>query len=193
MSATAPGTAAPADSTSTAATDAAAATAAPEAAASTEPTDLAAALAEIAKWKNLSRQNEDRAKANADKAKEFDALEDSKKTELQKAQDELARIQAELATERSTSLKSQVAAAKGVPAELLSGSTQAELESAADALLAFKGVPKPPVQDAAASTVTGKPVAPEGQITSRDVLKGMSPAEIMAAKAAGRLDTMLGK
>jgi hypothetical protein len=195
MSGIAPGTAAPAEATVTPA-DAGAATApadAADAGQSTEPADLASALAEITKWKSLSRKNEDQAKANADKAKQFDTLEESKKTELQKAQDELARIQAELATERSTSLKSQVAAAKGVPAELLTGSTQEELEAAADALLTFKGVPKAPVQDAAASTVTGKPVAPEGQITSREVLKSMSPTEVMAALAAGRLDVLQGK
>ena len=40
--------------------------------------------AEAEKWKALSRQNEDRAKANADKAKRFDAIEEQSKSEMQK-------------------------------------------------------------------------------------------------------------
>lgn len=35
---------------------------------------LAAALAEVEKWKGLSRKNEERATSNAEKAEKFDAL-----------------------------------------------------------------------------------------------------------------------
>lgn len=172
--------------------------AAPEAAPAETAADLtamdpAALAAEVSKWKALSRKNEDQAKANADKAREYDALKESEKTELQKAQDELARIQSELENTKGEALKNSVAAAKGVPAALLTGGTKEELEAAADALLAFKGATRVPAQDAAASTATGKPVTGAGdQITTRDQLKSMSPAEINEARAAGRLNTLLG-
>lgn len=155
------------------------------------PAELAA---EVSKWKALSRKNEDQAKSNADKAREYDALKDSEKTELQKAQDELARIQGELDTTKGEALKNSVAAAKGVPAALLTGGTREELEATADALLAFRGVPRVPAQDAAASTVTGAPVTgATDQITTRDQLASMSTAEVNEARLAGRLDTLLGR
>lgn len=152
-----------------------------------------ALAAEVAKWKALSRKNEDTAKANADKAKQYDALEESKKSDLQKAQDELARVQAELDAERGGSLKASVAAAKGVPAELLTGSTKEELEASATALLAFKGPAEAPSQDAAASAVGGKPVNAGADQLTAEQLKGMTSKEIMEAKAAGRLDKLQGK
>lgn len=47
---------------------------------------LADAQADAEKWKVLSRQNEDRAKANADKAKAFDDAQAANQTELERAQ-----------------------------------------------------------------------------------------------------------
>lgn len=66
-------------------------------------------------------------------------LEDAQKTEAQKAQDALAQAQQELAVERGARERAEVAAAKGVPAELLNGSTREELEASADALITFRG------------------------------------------------------
>lgn len=87
--------------------------------------------------------NFDTYKAAAD---ELQALKDAQKTETQKAQDALTKAQQELAQERAARLRAQVAATKGVPEELLSGSTQDELEASAEKLLAFKGAePKGPV------------------------------------------------
>ena len=55
----------------------------------TEATEAATATvdhaAEAEKWKALSRKNEDKAKANADKAKKFDDLVASQATEQEKA------------------------------------------------------------------------------------------------------------
>lgn len=98
--------------------------------------DLAA---ELEKWKALSRQNEERAKANAEKAKKLDELEKANMSELEKAQAELAELKKENESLKGSSLRNEVAAAKGVPANLISGSTKEELEAAADALIAFKG------------------------------------------------------
>jgi len=78
----------------------------------------------------------DEVKAKADKLAEF---EESQKTEVQKAQDRLAAAEKRAAELESKATRAEVAAAKGVPAALLSGSTQEELEASADALIAFKG------------------------------------------------------
>lgn len=73
------------------------------------------------------------------KAAKFEQWENDQKTEAQKLQDERDQAQSELAAERAARIRAEVAASKGVPAELLSGSTQADLEAAADALIAFRG------------------------------------------------------
>lgn len=78
----------------------------------------------------------DELKAKADKLTE---IENANKTETEKAQTALAEAQAQLAELTAAKTRAEVAAAKGIPAELLSGSTQAELEASADALIAFKG------------------------------------------------------
>lgn len=74
------------------------------------------------------------------KVKEF---EDRDKSETQKQQEALAEAQAKLAELTVAKTRAEVAAAKGVPAALLTGSTQEELEASADALIAFKGEPDP--------------------------------------------------
>lgn len=66
-------------------------------------------------------------------------LEDVGKTAEQKANEETEQLRRENAELKAGQLRSTVAAAKGVPAELLSGSTQAELEASADALIQFRG------------------------------------------------------
>ena len=97
-------------------------------------------------------------KAKADKLVE---IENASKTETQKQADRLAEIERENAELKSGKLRVEVAAAKGVPAELLSGSTQAELEAAADALIAFKGETQPQrlhiPNEGKAPTTTGGP------------------------------------
>lgn len=92
----------------------------------------------------------ERAKIPADydelkaKAAKFAEWEESQKTEAQKQQEALAEAQAQLAALTVAKTRAEVAAAKGVPVELLSGSTQEELEIAADALIAFKGAAAKP-------------------------------------------------
>jgi hypothetical protein len=71
---------------------------------------LAKAQAEIARWKQQARENERRAKANADKAKQFDAYEESQKTEQQKLADQLAAAQEEARKERGSRLRLLAAA-----------------------------------------------------------------------------------
>lgn len=147
---------------------------------------------EVEKWKALSRKNEQRAKENEAKAKRLDEIEEANKTEAEKLQarvDAAEKIAAE-ATLRA--LRADVSLAKGVPADLLSGSTQDELEASADALLTFRGeTPKAP--PATPQGAVGSPVntGAQGQLTKSDIA-GMTPQEINQARAEGRLDLLLG-
>lgn len=100
--------------------------------------------AESRKWESRAKENLAAAKANEGAAKRLAEIEESQKTEAQKAQDALAKAQKELADERTARIRAEVAATKGVPAELLSGGTQEELEASADALLSFKGTAPEP-------------------------------------------------
>ena len=95
--------------------------------------------AEAEKWKALSRQNEDRAKANADKAKRFDAIEEQSKSEMQKLLEAKEAAEKRAAAAETASLKARIAATKGVDVDLLTGTTQEEITASADRLLAWRG------------------------------------------------------
>lgn len=76
------------------------------------------------------------------KAAKLAEIEESQKSEAEKS-----TARAEAAEKRAQeleikALRAEVANDKGVPASLLSGSTQEELEEAADALIAFRGEQK---------------------------------------------------
>lgn len=97
----------------------------------------------------------DELKARASKLAE---IEEANKTEAEKAQ-----ARAEAAEKRATELeakaiRAEVAAAKGVPVALLTGSTQEELEAAADALIAFRGEQKAGPTSGALSRVNSNTV-----------------------------------
>lgn len=90
----------------------------------------------------LNAEREARAaaeKAAKDALARVKEFEDRDKSEAQKQQEALERAQKELAELTVAKTRAEVAAAKGVPAALLNGSTQEELEASADALIAFKG------------------------------------------------------
>lgn len=80
--------------------------------------------------------------ADYDEAKAAQArlaeLEEANKTAEQKQQEALAKAERELNELRTAKSRAEVAAAKGVPADLLTGSTVEELEAAADALIKFR-------------------------------------------------------
>ena len=75
------------------------------------------------------------------KAQQFDAAQEAGKTELQKANEKAAKLQAQLdsLTKANTlrELRAKVAAATGVPAELLSGDTEESCTAQAQAILKF--------------------------------------------------------
>jgi len=77
------------------------------------------------------------------KAQKYAEWEEANKTEVQKTAERLAAAEKRAAELEAKALRSEVAAAKGVPSVLLTGSTQEELEASADALLEFRGEQKP--------------------------------------------------
>ena len=79
-------------------------------------------------------------KARADKLAE---IESANQTEAEKVQARLDAAEKRAVELESKALRAEVAAAKGVPSVLLTGSTQEELEASADALLTFRGEQKP--------------------------------------------------
>lgn len=66
------------------------------------------------------------------------ALEDRDKSEAQRAADELAEARRNLEQVTLAKTRAEVAAAKNVPVDLLSGTDQASIEASADALIKYK-------------------------------------------------------
>ena len=95
-------------------------------------------------WKAEARKWEARAKENAVKARRADELEESQKSEIQKAQERAEAAEAALAAKEHEATRLRIAAAHGVPANLLSGSTEDEIEASAQALIEFRGEQSPP-------------------------------------------------
>ena len=97
----------------------------------------------------------DELKRAADRLSE---IESANKTEAEKAQARAEAAEKRAAELEAKALRAEVAAAKGVPASLLTGGTQEELEAAADALLAFRGEQKAGPKSDALSRVNSKTV-----------------------------------
>ncbi len=102
------------------------------------------------------------------KADEYDKVQEAAKTELQKANEradkaEKARIESD---------RKAFAALKGIPAALVTGSTEQEWEAAAAAALEWKGKqeappPPPPAPTAHAAGLNGAPVGSPGDIDAQ--------------------------
>lgn len=146
-------------------------------------------------WKKEARKWEARAKeANALKedAERWREYEQSQKSEHEKLAERLASAETTASEAVAKLIRYEVAAQKGIPADaldLLNGSTRDELEVAADKLLSLiADQSKPKLRP---DTNQGQPAPSNvGQIT-RAELETMTPAEIMKAKAEGRLNDLL--
>ena len=104
----------------------------------TEPTAEAPATPEV-DWKAKAREWEKRAKENKAAADKLAELEESQKSEQQKLAERLAEAERKASEAELRAARSEVAREKGVPAELLVGSTVEELAEHADKLLTFRG------------------------------------------------------
>lgn len=177
----------------------------PEPAKPTEPAtpepatgpDLAA---EVAKWKELSRKNEARAKENAEARKKLDEIEEANKTEMERYKDRAEAAEKAAAEAVTESLRAKKAAESGVSIGLIPAGTEEQMDAAIAAAIAFKdaavaeATKRKPSPAAPAEIVTAAHDSTQvKQITSRDELKSMTPAEIMAAQKDGRLDQLMGK
>lgn len=96
------------------------------------------------------------------KAAKLQEIEDAKKSDEQKAAERIAAAEKRASELESQVVRAEVAAAKNVPAELLSGSTKEELETYADALNEWRG-----------SAPKGAVVSGEGKEPSSDLDAGM--------------------
>ena len=139
----------------------------------------------VAKIRAEAAKYRTEAKANAEAAKRLAEIEESNKTEAQKQAEQLAKLQQENERLQAQMLKAQVAAEKGVPADLLAGSTEEELLASADRLLAFRG----PSQPAEYGRATDAPSTKPKQLTKADLAR-MSPEQIVEAEAAGLFDDL---
>lgn len=85
------------------------------------------------------------------KAAQFDAAQESGKTELQKANEKAAKLQQQLDALNSANtlreVRAKVSAATGVPADLLSGDTEEACTAQAQAILKFAKPGYPSVRD----------------------------------------------
>ena len=140
-------------------------------------------------WKAEARKWQARAKENKSAADKLAEIEEASKTEAERQADRLAQLQAENARLQAEALRSQVAAAKGVPADMIAGSTEDELNAAADRLLAFRGTPTPaPTPDFGAGDRGDAPGKPK-QLTRADMAR-MTTDQIVAADDAGQFDDL---
>lgn len=119
----------------------------------TEETQVSEVAEPDQDWKALARKWEAQAKRDKENALKWLEYEASQKTVEEKRAEELATLQQELATERTTRLRLEIAAERGITGEalqLLDGSSREEIEAKADALVALiseNSKPKTPAVD----------------------------------------------
>ena len=175
----------------------------------TTPTDSTDLAAELARWKTEARKHEARAKAGAAAVEKLAKLEDANKSELERAQTVAAEAQARIQAAEDRVAKaltraaiSAVAAKAGaididavlalMPADAvtLDGDDVKGVDEAIKAMREAKpylfGKSKP-----AAGSADGGQQGAKAPQWSREDLKGKSPAEINAARAAGLLASLM--
>jgi flagellar biosynthesis GTPase FlhF len=161
--------------------------------------------AEVDKWKSLSRKNEQQAKTNDKAAQELDDIKRSQLSDTEKLIEQTRE-------ETSQAIRKEYAA-KLVDSELKSllsnrsidGSSLLDFDKASF-ILSDGNIDSEAIQSwVEAHSKTAEPINPDlgqgargqnsskSQIRSRDELKDMTPAEILAATKDGRLDTLMGK
>ena len=96
------------------------------------------------------------------KAAKFDEAEEAQKTELEKAQERANKLQSELdgikAAEKLRKMRDEVSKQTGVPAELLTGTTEEECREQANGIIQFRDQKPgyPAVKDAGDPIITKK-------------------------------------
>ncbi|MDD7813684.1 hypothetical protein PP713_14030 [Mycobacterium sp. CSUR Q5927] len=151
------------------------------------------------------RKWESRAKSNFDDAKKFrdllDALGADPKAPDFDPKAELAKLRSEIEASNTERVRADVARVKNVDPSYVVGSTQEEMEAAADRYLADINArvqaalkqTTAPVTESTSTVKSGDRVEGPKQITSEAELKKLTPQEQMTAYKDGRLDKLLGR
>ena len=155
--------------------------------------------AQLAKWKAMARKHEAASKSNADKAKRYDELEESQKTEQQKLADKAAAAEAKVAETAAELALVRAAVKHGLSEddlELLgSHGTAEEIEERAQKLAArLKTAGEVKGTADFGGGDRGGDVGGAKQLSREDVKKLYAEgkhAEIEAARKEGRLDKLL--
>lgn len=95
-------------------------------------------VAEARKWEKRAKDNLKRVQELEPKAQQFDILEQASKSELERAQEEIAALRQQATSTQREALVASVALEKGLPASLarrLQGESRDELEADAEELL----------------------------------------------------------
>lgn len=164
----------------------------------TDPVDTATDVdwkAEAEKWKALSRKNESEVKALRPAAQKLADLEESQKSELEKAQARADAAEKKALETELAALRASVALEKGLSpsqAKRLVGASREDLEADADELLADLKNTTRTAPSAEGQGKQGEVVGQTKQITSRDQLKSMTREEKLAAYKEGRLKGLTG-
>lgn len=158
---------------------------APAATAAAETPDATKLASQVEHWKAMARKNEARAKENATAAQRLAEIEDAQKSEAEKLQAKLEAAERRAAEAEQARLRAEIAQTKGVPADLLTGATEDELNAAAERLLAFRGQPTPPEYGRGTDAPPTKPK----QLTKTDMAR-MTPEQIVKADDAGLFDDL---
>lgn len=98
------------------------------------------------KWEKRAKENARRASENEDARKRLDEAAETEKTELDRLREAIASLQEENSSNKLKALRAEVSSRTGVPVELLTASTEEELNDQAEAISAFVAsrAPAPP-------------------------------------------------
>ena len=170
-----------------------------------EMSETDALKAEVDKWKSLSRKNEQQAKSNGQAVKELDEIRKSQLTDTEKLIEQ-TREETSQAVRKEFAVKLVDAEFKSLlGGRSLDGSSLLDFDKSSF-IQADGNIDSEAIQSwVEAHSKTAEQAIPDlgqgargknpskSQIRSRDELKSMSPAEIMAATKDGRLDSLMGK
>ena len=145
--------------------------------------------ADTTDWKAMARKWEARPKESADKARAYDELQEQSKTELQRVQEQAAAYKRQVedlnAKAELDRARARVAKESGVPAELILGADEGEMEANAKALAAW-GKPS----SAPRTSRPGRFSADAGD--GRDAAKRDRPAAVRLRRVGRALATQIG-
>jgi len=132
--------------------------------------------AEARKWEKRAKENHKRVQELEPKASQYDVLEAASKTDLERAQEQIAALQQQSATNERQALIASVALDKGLPASLarrLQGESKEDLEADADELLSQFGTTN--------QTTTRSPAPDHSQGSSANGGSAGTPADQFAS------------